>query len=129
VASNRCVVTEKLKYKFWQPQGCGRRLERDRELLNRKPIFNKFHSCQPRTNTTTTMDILDKIPKPVLAGFAGLGFLVLSNKVISYIQLLLSLFVLPGKNVSHQCLLFLVLQNLADIHSCDPTAPKEPGQS
>jgi len=47
------------------------------------------------------MDILDKIPKPVLAGFAGLGFFVLSNKVISYIQLLLSLFVLPGKNVSH----------------------------
>jgi 17beta-estradiol 17-dehydrogenase / very-long-chain 3-oxoacyl-CoA reductase len=46
------------------------------------------------------MDFLNKIPKPVLAGFAGLGLLVISSKILSYIRLLLSLFVLSGKNVS-----------------------------
>lgn len=50
-------------------------------------------------STTISMDAIDKIPKPVLAGFAALGALFVSNKVLSYVRLLLSLFVLSGKNV------------------------------
>lgn len=44
--------------------------------------------------------ILAKVPNSVLAAFAGIGFIFISSKVLSYAQLLLSLFVLPGKNVS-----------------------------
>ncbi len=43
---------------------------------------------------------LDRVPVPVLAGFAGIGALWLSAKVVSYVRLLLSLFVFSGKNVS-----------------------------
>jgi hypothetical protein len=51
--------------------------------------------------TTAKMDsIIDPIPKSVLTAFAGIGFVFISSKVISYIQLLLSLFALSGKNVS-----------------------------
>lgn len=46
---------------------------------------------------------MDSIPKPVLLAFAGIGALWLGSKVVSYVQLLLSLFVLPGKNVSFNC--------------------------
>lgn len=42
---------------------------------------------------------MDSIPKPVLLTFAGIGALWLGSKVVSYVQLLLSLFVLPGKNL------------------------------
>lgn len=42
---------------------------------------------------------MDKIPHSVLLGFAGIGALWFGSKVVSYIQLLLSLFVLEGKNV------------------------------
>ena len=44
--------------------------------------------------------ILEKVPKPVVLAFAALGAVVAAGKVFSYIQLLLSLFVLPGTNVS-----------------------------
>lgn len=47
------------------------------------------------------MDFLDKVPKSVLGAFAGLGLLIAGNKVLSYVRLLLSLFVLSGKNVGH----------------------------
>jgi 17beta-estradiol 17-dehydrogenase / very-long-chain 3-oxoacyl-CoA reductase len=40
-----------------------------------------------------------QIPQFVLTAFAGIGFLFLGSLVLSYVQLLLSLFVLPGKNV------------------------------
>jgi len=44
--------------------------------------------------------VLDTIlPKAVLTGLAGIGAFIVAGKVISYIQLLLSLFVLSGKNV------------------------------
>lgn len=46
------------------------------------------------------MDFLDKAPKSILGALAGLGLLVVGNKVLSYVRLLLSLFVLSGKNVS-----------------------------
>ncbi|KAI9054648.1 hypothetical protein LZ554_001800 [Drepanopeziza brunnea f. sp. 'monogermtubi'] len=42
---------------------------------------------------------LDSIPAPFLAFFAGIGALWLGSKVISYVRLLLSLFVLSGKNL------------------------------
>lgn len=45
------------------------------------------------------MDFLDKVPKPLLAAFAGLGFYLAASYVLSYVRLLLSLFVLSGKNV------------------------------
>jgi len=45
-------------------------------------------------------EILDKVPKPLLTAFAAIGFVVIAGKVVSYIQLLLDLFVLPGTNVS-----------------------------
>ena len=43
--------------------------------------------------------VFDKIPNVVTMGFAAIGFIFLGSKVISYIQLLLSLFVLSGKSV------------------------------
>jgi len=96
---------EHREMKFGQPRGCGKIKKkaraRPRQASQPETDFQQISSCQfSTTTTTTTMDVLDKIPKPVLAGFAGLGLLVVLSKVISYIQLLLSLFVLPGKNVS-----------------------------
>jgi 17beta-estradiol 17-dehydrogenase / very-long-chain 3-oxoacyl-CoA reductase len=44
--------------------------------------------------------IVDKIPNFAIKAFAAIGFVFLGSKVISYIRLLLSLFVLSGKNVS-----------------------------
>jgi 17beta-estradiol 17-dehydrogenase / very-long-chain 3-oxoacyl-CoA reductase len=44
-------------------------------------------------------DILAAIPKPVTVGFAALGALWLGRKVVSYIALLLDLFILSGTNV------------------------------
>jgi len=46
------------------------------------------------------MDQLDKIPKPILTALAAVGFIAISSRVVSYIQLLLSVFVFSGKNVS-----------------------------
>lgn len=43
--------------------------------------------------------ILEKVPNNLLAGFAVVGLLAVSSKIGSYIRLLLSLFVLSGKNV------------------------------
>ncbi|KAF7890150.1 hypothetical protein EAF00_008466 [Botryotinia globosa] len=44
--------------------------------------------------------VLDTIlPKAALTGLAGIGAFIVAGKVISYIQLLLSLFVLSGKNL------------------------------
>jgi 17beta-estradiol 17-dehydrogenase / very-long-chain 3-oxoacyl-CoA reductase len=45
------------------------------------------------------MGFLDQIPSSVLAAFAGIGALYAGSKIISYVRLLLSLFVLSGKNV------------------------------
>lgn len=44
-------------------------------------------------------DILAAVPKPVTVGFAALGALWLGRKVVSYIALLLDLFILSGTNV------------------------------
>jgi hypothetical protein len=78
-------------------------------FLNFSTEFNNF---QPRCNLnlpTSTMagtaEFLDAIPKWALVVFAVFGFYGVSSKVISYVRLLLSLFVLPGKNVSKTPLL------------------------
>jgi hypothetical protein len=55
--------------------------------------------------------ILDKIPTPVVLLFTILGVIFAARKVISYIQLLLSLFVLPGTNVRQPTLIFLRFNN------------------
>jgi len=63
-----------------------------------KQAFSKLH----RPNNITKMDVnslLAYVPKPALAAFAAIGLITVSRKVISYVQLLLSLFVLPGANV------------------------------
>jgi hypothetical protein len=44
--------------------------------------------------------ILEKIPSPVVLFFTTLGVIFTARKVISYTQLLLDLFVLPGTSVS-----------------------------
>jgi hypothetical protein len=58
------------------------------------------HFLTNNTFDITTMDTLDQIPKPVLSALAGIGALFLGLKVFNYVRLLLSLFVLSGKNVS-----------------------------
>lgn len=44
-------------------------------------------------------DVTELVPKALLTGFAGVGALYLGSKILSYIILLLDLFVLPGTNV------------------------------
>jgi 17beta-estradiol 17-dehydrogenase / very-long-chain 3-oxoacyl-CoA reductase len=46
--------------------------------------------------------LLAKVPNSLLVGFAAIGLLAVSSKVINYTRLLLSLFVLSGKNVRPQ---------------------------
>ena len=46
-----------------------------------------------------SLDTVDKVPRPVLATFAGIGTLWLGLKVVSYMRLLLSLFIFSGKSV------------------------------
>jgi 17beta-estradiol 17-dehydrogenase / very-long-chain 3-oxoacyl-CoA reductase len=69
---------------------------------------------------------MDKIPQSLLVGFAGIGALWLGSKIVTYVQLLLSLFVLPGKNV---CLKFDTMGTPAMIYifSCEVMARKAPG--
>jgi hypothetical protein len=65
-------------------------------------------STPPTAKDISIMDTIDKIPQGALLTFGAIGFLFLAGKVVSYIRLLLSLFMLPGKNVSINSL------NLAD---------------
>jgi hypothetical protein len=44
--------------------------------------------------------ILEKVPTPIVLFFTALGAIITTRRVISYIQLLLDLFVLPGTSVS-----------------------------
>jgi hypothetical protein len=60
----------------------------------------QFPSFLGQQHTTANMEaIFDKFPNVVTTFFAAIGFVFLGSKVIGYIQLLLSLFVLSGKNV------------------------------
>ncbi|ESZ91320.1 putative 3-ketoacyl-CoA reductase [Sclerotinia borealis F-4128] len=43
--------------------------------------------------------VLSYVPKAILTGLAGIGAFIVAGKVISYVQLLLSLFVLSGKDL------------------------------
>jgi hypothetical protein len=76
--------------------------------LGAQPNFNnhqvvkhcQFPSFLGQQHTTANMEaIFDKVPNVVTTFFAAIGFVFLGSKVIGYIQLLLSLFVLSGKNV------------------------------
>lgn len=44
-------------------------------------------------------EILSAIPQPVQWGLAGVGAFVVASRVLSYVQLLLELFILSGTNV------------------------------
>jgi hypothetical protein len=44
-------------------------------------------------------DFLDNVPQPLQWGLAGIGALFLGSKILSYLQLVLSAFVLGGTNV------------------------------
>ena len=66
------------------------------------PGNNQTISQQQYCHKTSKMaidDIVAAVPKPVTVGFAALGALWLGRKVISYIALLLDLFILSGTNV------------------------------
>ena len=67
-------------------------------LSARDPILLTTHPAKSAIMDLNVM--LEKVPKPVVLAFAALGAIVAAGKVFSYIQLLLSLFVLPGTNVS-----------------------------
>ena len=41
----------------------------------------------------------ENVPQPVQWGFAGLGAFFLGSKVLSFLQLVLGTFILPGTNV------------------------------
>lgn len=68
--------------------------------------------------------LLDKIPKSVLATFGIIGLLFASSKVLSFVRLLLSLFVLPGKNV---CIPRNSTGTGLTINSCGVMVLKAPG--
>ena len=57
-----------------------------------KTIVPHFHTMDFNT-------LLAKVPNSLLVGFAAVGLFAVSSKIVSYIRLLLSLFVLSGKNV------------------------------
>ena len=44
-------------------------------------------------------EFLQNVPQPVQWAFAGIGALFLGSKILSYLQLVLNTFVLPGTNV------------------------------
>lgn len=45
-------------------------------------------------------EILSSVPQPVQWALAGVGAYVIASRVLSYVQLVLELFVLSGTNVS-----------------------------
>lgn len=46
-------------------------------------------------------EFLENVPQPLQWGLAGVGALFLGSKILSFLQLVLSAFVLGGTNVSH----------------------------
>jgi 17beta-estradiol 17-dehydrogenase / very-long-chain 3-oxoacyl-CoA reductase len=49
---------------------------------------------------TAIADFFENVPQPLQWGLAGVGALFLGSKILSYLQLVLSAFVLGGTNVS-----------------------------
>lgn len=49
---------------------------------------------------TAIADFFQNVPQPLQWGLAGVGALYLGSKILSYLQLVLSAFVLGGTNVS-----------------------------
>lgn len=45
--------------------------------------------------------MLERVPQAVQLGFAGVGAIYIGSKLLSYLQLVLSAFVLSGTNVGH----------------------------
>jgi hypothetical protein len=71
--------------------------------------------------------LLAKVPNSLLVGFATIGLLAVSSKVINYTRLLLSLFVLSGKNVRTPTLPNLP-NMLTNCHSYGHMERRAPGQ-
>jgi hypothetical protein len=70
--------------------------------------------------------IIDKIPRPILAGLVTVGIIAVFGKAFSYIQLLLSLFVFGGKNVGQPAPKYTKLQLTG--YSYATMAPKAHGR-
>ena len=56
----------------------------------------------------TVNEVLASIPLPVQLAFGGIGLLFVASKVLGYLYLLFSLFVLSGTNVSGSSLVSTV---------------------
>ena len=50
--------------------------------------------------TTVLTDVIAAVPPPVKTGFGAVGALFVASKVFNFLRLFLSVFVLPGANVS-----------------------------
>ena len=53
-----------------------------------------------RSNMDAITDFVQRVPQAVQWGFAGVGALYLGSKLLSYLNLLLNVFVLSGTDVS-----------------------------
>ena len=59
------------------------------------------YSCCASFKMTAIAEFLENVPQPLQWGLAGVGALFLGSKILSFLQLVLSAFVLGGTNVSH----------------------------
>jgi hypothetical protein len=50
--------------------------------------------------TLKLANLSDKVPQPALVAFGVIGLYFVSKKVLSFLNIFFSLFVLPGKDVS-----------------------------
>lgn len=64
------------------------------------PPRTKFANDNMESITSELATLLDKVPQPVLVGFGAIGLYFVSKKVLSFLNIFFSLFVLPGADVS-----------------------------
>lgn len=69
-------------------------------LVNILRVFSQPNlESSPNHNKMASMDIMTYMPKAAITAFAAIGFVYISTKVLTYVVLLLELFVLSGTNV------------------------------
>ena len=94
---------------------------------------NKTNTLQPSAFTAINMGLINidsNDPKLIVAlGFAGVGGVYLALQTISFLRLLLSLFILPGKSVSIAWLRLSGTAQLIHRISCQILGPKVLGPS
>jgi hypothetical protein len=62
--------------------------------------YENFADDNMESITLQLTTLLDKVPQPALAAFGVIGLYFVSKKVLSFLNIFFSLFVLPGKDVS-----------------------------